>query len=290
MLKSTRKAVQRHRVNRVINFVHANLNDDIDLHRLANVACLSRYHFVRVFDAHLGQTPLRYLNRVRLERAARQLVFMPNTAVGKIATACGFASHHSFTRAFSRLFEHAPHNFRSFDEKLNQNIQIAACDQVFEQTIIRFENRHATRIAYVRHFGPYRRDCGGIHQASQRVAEWAETRGLDSRKSLIGLCPDNRRITPESYCVYDVGIPVSNEIVEDDVVSILTIPAGRYAVANVRCRNEQLLCAWDWLMMTWRESHAELYEQRWSYEVFHETHDGNLNPERGMDLCLRLSD
>ena len=49
-----RKAAQRHRINRVINFVHANLHDDIDLYRLADVACLSKYHFARVFDAQLA--------------------------------------------------------------------------------------------------------------------------------------------------------------------------------------------------------------------------------------------
>jgi DNA gyrase inhibitor GyrI len=74
------------------------------------------------------------------------------------------------------------------------------------------------------------------------------------------------------------------------VASILTIPMGRYAIAVVRCHDEQLLSAWDWLCSTWREAHAAPYEQRWNYEVFHYADDGNLSPERGIELCLRLSD
>ncbi len=285
----THKAVQRHRINRVINFVHANFSDHIDLNCLANVACLSRFHFVRVFETHLGQTPLRYLSRVRLERAARQLIFRPGTAVGIVAGDCGFASHHSFTRAFSRHFDHAPQDFRSLDARQDPNIPISTADDVHQHTSIRIEYRPATRIAYIRHFGPYRRDHGGIRHSSQLIRDWAETRGLYKRTPFIGLCPDNRRITPVQYCVYDVGIAVANEIDEDDIVSILTIPAGRYAVAGVRCRNEQIISVWDWLLTAWRKTKAVPYEQRWSYEVFHDSHDGNLSPERGLDLCLRLS-
>ena len=286
----TGKAVQRHRVNRVINFVHANMHDDLDLYCLAEVACLSKYHFVRVFDVQLGQTPLRYLNRVRLERAARQLIFLPNTAIGKIASGCGFASHHSFTRSFSRHFGRTPQDFRDLDSNLIPLMPLSSGDDIYKHKAIRVENRPATRIAYVRQFGRYRRDAGKIRQSSQLIREWAQWRSLESTTPLIGLCPDNRRITAESDCIYDVGISVSKEIGEDDVASILTIPAGRYAIAGVRCRNEQLLSAWDWLCSTWREAQAAPYEQRWNYEVFHYADDGNLSPERGIELCLRLSD
>lgn len=284
-----RTASQRHRVNRVINFVHANLSGDIDLHRMADVACLSKHHFVRVFDEHLGQTPLRYLNRVRLERAARQLIYLPKNAIGTIAENCGFTSHHSFTRAFNRHFNLAPQHSRTIEVKLDQNMPIASFDGLSEHDV-RVEYRPATRIAYVRHFGVYRRDSGGISRASQEIREWMETRGINRNTALVGLCPDNRRITAAQYCIYDVGVPVDDQIVEDDIVSILTIPAGRYAVANLRCHNEQIITAWDWLLSTWCESHAAPYEQRWSYEVFHDLDNGKLSPELGLDICLRLSD
>ena len=74
------------------------------------------------------------------------------------------------------------------------------------------------------------------------------------------------------------------------MVSIQTIPAGCYVVAAISCHNAQVLSAWDWLCSNWRESRAEPYEQRWNYEVFHHSLDGTLNPKRGMEVCLRLSD
>ena len=286
----TINAQQRHRSNRVINYVHTNFCDDIDLHRLANIACLSKYHFTRVFEAHLGQTPLRYLNRVRLERAARQLVFMPDIRVSEIATRCGFTSPYSFTRAFTRHFGYPPHKIRKLDVALDSRISNDANIGTYEHSDIRIENRPAMRIAYIRNFGLYHRDSGAIQRSSLLIKDWAESRGFERQTPFIGLCPDNRRITPAAFCIYDAGIPVTREIIEDDVVSILTIPAGRYAIAGVRCRNEMLLSAWDWLCSTWRESQAEPYEQRWNYEVFQNSYDGRLDPERGVKICLRLSD
>ncbi len=284
------KTVQRHRVNRVINYVQTNFQYDLNLCCLADVACLSKYHFVRMFDSHIGQTPLRYLNRIRLERAARQLMFLPSEAVGKIAIDCGFASHQSFTRAFSRNFGHPPDEFRTLDEKSDPDLKITACADICTRMIVRIENRPAVRIAYIRHFGSYSREGGGISRAACLIREWAQTLGLDNQLPLIGLCPDNRRITPSHFCIYDVGIPVNHDAEENDIVSILTIPAGRYAIGGVRCRNEQILSAWEWLCSTWRENHTEPYQQLWNYEVFHHSKDGKLSPERGIDLCLRLTE
>ena len=284
-----RKAVQRHRVNRVINFIHANSHHDIDLHSLADIACLSKYHFIRVFDMHVGQTPLRYLNRIRLERAARQLIFMPNTTVGKIAAGCGFVSHQSFTRSFSRHFDYAPQDNRKLDLIQDPSIPISASNEVTENMVVRVERRPATRIAYIRYFGSYRRDGDGICQAGALIRDWAESNGLDSSRPLIGLCPDNRRITPAHYCMYDIGIPVNRDTCDDDIVSTLTIPSGKYAIAEVHCRNEQLISAWDWLCSTWRTSRTIPYQQRWNYEVFPDSGDGSLNPKRGVHICLRLS-
>jgi DNA gyrase inhibitor GyrI len=193
-------------------------------------------------------------------------------------------------RAFTRHFGCAPQEYRGLGVNLNLKVPIASGNENREHPLVRVENRPAIRIAYIRNFGIYRRDTGSIRESSLLIRDWAETRGLDCRLPLFGLCPDNRRITAELYCVYDIGIQVTDDIGEDDIVSILSIPAARYAITTVRSCNEQLISCWDWLCSTWRESHAAPYQQRWNYEVFHHCDDGNLVPERGVDLNLRLTE
>ena len=183
------KSTQLHRLNRVINHVQTNCLDDLNLHRLADVACLSKYHFVRVFDAHLGQTPLRYLNRVRLERAARQLIVLPNAAIGRVAARCGFESHSSFSRAFSRHFDCAPQDLKKDSLNSNPKFPITKCDQVCADMVVRVKHRPAIRIAYIRHFGSYYRDGDEITRIGGLIRDWAESRGIPNQRPLVGICP-----------------------------------------------------------------------------------------------------
>jgi AraC family transcriptional regulator len=57
------------RIRRVIEYIAEHLEDDIGLDELASVACLSPFHFSRMFRNTMGVPPYRYLTHVRLERA-----------------------------------------------------------------------------------------------------------------------------------------------------------------------------------------------------------------------------
>ncbi|WP_144126506.1 helix-turn-helix domain-containing protein [Catellatospora sichuanensis] len=52
----------------------------LDLDRLARVAGVSKFHFVRSFEATYGETPIRYLTRRRIERA-QDLLRLANLTV-----------------------------------------------------------------------------------------------------------------------------------------------------------------------------------------------------------------
>ena len=284
-----REAATRHRVNRVINYVHANLDGPLDLDGLASVACLSKFHFTRVFQAHCRETPFRYLWRVRRERAARRLVYDAEAAVTDVALGCGFASSQTFSQAFKARFDRSPTSFRSCPVWIPQSWPIAPLSRPPTTDMVRVVRRPAYRVAYIRHFGSYRREAGGISAAFFRLNAWAQARGLGARDlPRIGVCPDNRRITPEAFCSYDACLPVPPEVGEDRVVSIQTIPAGSYAVLPVACPSAELLSHWEWMVSRWRRTSGEGYEPRWCYEVFHPAASGAIGPELGVELCVRL--
>ncbi len=94
-----RDAQYHHRMNRAINFAEDHCGGDIDLHAMADAACLSKYHFLRQFKIHVGETPVRFLQRIRLERALRKLVFLRQTPITEIALDSGFSSLQSFSSA-----------------------------------------------------------------------------------------------------------------------------------------------------------------------------------------------
>ena len=78
-------------LRRARDHVDRHFAEDLDLDRLARVAGVSKYHFVRSFEAAYGETPIRYLTRRRIERA-QDLLRSANLTVTEVCIAVGYAS------------------------------------------------------------------------------------------------------------------------------------------------------------------------------------------------------
>jgi len=69
---------------------------------------------------------------------------------------------------------------------------------------------------------------------SHALERWARARGLwHGVDAVIGVCPDNWKLTPAECCIYDACLPVADDVEEDDIVSVQEIPAGLYAVMTI---------------------------------------------------------
>lgn len=84
---------------------------------LSETACMSRYHFLRVFEEVTHFSPHRFLIAIRMEKA-KQLLLETSLLVHDVCAQVGYASVGSFTRAFKEFVGMAPGEFRNFAEKL----------------------------------------------------------------------------------------------------------------------------------------------------------------------------
>ncbi len=92
----------------VLEQAPADPRPDADLARRAH---LSVNAFIRAFRRSLGTTPQAYLRNLRLNRAER-LLLASDRSVEEIATACGFANRHYFTRVFAGKHRCGPATYR----------------------------------------------------------------------------------------------------------------------------------------------------------------------------------
>jgi AraC-like DNA-binding protein len=83
----------------------------LGLDELARVAGVSKYHFVRTFEAAYAETPIRYLTRRRIERA-QDLLRAANLTITEICMLVGFSSLGSFSSRFSELVGESPTAYR----------------------------------------------------------------------------------------------------------------------------------------------------------------------------------
>ncbi|WBB66111.1 AraC family transcriptional regulator [Micromonospora sp. WMMD812] len=85
--------------------------DPLDIPALARVAHVSEAHFIRTFRATFGETPHRYLQRRRVERAMYLLV-QTDQDVTDICFAVGFSSLGTFSRTFRQIVGESPTEYR----------------------------------------------------------------------------------------------------------------------------------------------------------------------------------
>jgi AraC-like DNA-binding protein len=84
----------------------------LDIRRLARIAHVSEAHFIRTFRATFGETPHRYLQRRRVERAM-SLLWHTDRSVTEICFDVGFTSLGTFSRTFSAIVGETPSAYRA---------------------------------------------------------------------------------------------------------------------------------------------------------------------------------
>src|SRR5215208_1326955 len=99
------------RIEDVVKYIRAHINEPLDRETLAAVAGFSIPHFHRVFTAHIGESAINYVRRLRMERAGRKLR-MGAVDITEVALGAGYDSHAAFSKAFKQQFGVRPSEFR----------------------------------------------------------------------------------------------------------------------------------------------------------------------------------
>jgi AraC family transcriptional regulator len=95
----------------VKRYIRFHIQERLDRETLADVAGFSVPHFHRIFTAHVGESAISYVRRLRLERAARKLR-MGAVDITEVALAAGYDTHAAFSKAFKQQFGLSPSEFR----------------------------------------------------------------------------------------------------------------------------------------------------------------------------------
>lgn len=106
----------RRRIHRVVDFIDENLDGDLSLDHLADIACISPFHFHRVYSRMVGRSPADTVRRLRLARAAEDILNR-RCNVAAASAAAGYGSPQAFARAFRREFGCSTRQMRATAEE-----------------------------------------------------------------------------------------------------------------------------------------------------------------------------
>ena len=99
-------------IARVQKFMDANYDAPLSICRLADIACMSPYHFCRTFKKQSGDTCIEYLNKVRIKEA-KQLLKSEWHPITEICYMVGFNDLTQFERIFKKLVSCCPTTYRT---------------------------------------------------------------------------------------------------------------------------------------------------------------------------------
>jgi len=111
MAMSNEQEISNRLMPRARDLMDRSCGDPLDITALSEVALVSPAHFIRRFKATFGETPHRYLQRRRVERA----MFMlrnTDTSVTAICMDVGFSSMGTFSRTFNEIVGESPTTYR----------------------------------------------------------------------------------------------------------------------------------------------------------------------------------
>lgn len=104
-VKATTREELYRRLTLAREYIHAKHTEELNLETLASEACLSPFHFLRLFKQAFGMTPHQYVLELRLEKARQVLHNLRNDVpLARLALDCGFNDVSSFTKAYKRRF------------------------------------------------------------------------------------------------------------------------------------------------------------------------------------------
>jgi len=272
----------RERALRAVVAIESNLDARPSLRALARAACLSPFHFHRVFTAIVGEPVADYARRLRLERAARDLAGGA-TSIKVVAQHAGYRRQESFTRAFLRQFGMSPREFR----RSSSSIVARARPPVTPRGQVgRIEVIEPRRVAFIRHVGPYQE----VPPVFERIVHWARGRESEwpAEPLFIGVAHDDPSVTPASRLRFDCCVTVPDALRPAGAIAIQTVLGGRYAVALHRGSFAAIHETYAWLARDFIPQHGVGMRKAAAVELYLSSPERTLPKEQLTEVLLPI--
>lgn len=300
------------RINLVMDYIDRNLEHPLDLNVIASIASFSPFHFHRIFTFLIGETPIDYIQRLRIEKAAWRLREKEPMSVTEIAYTCGFGSVSLFSRTFKKYYGLTPSQF-SKEEKpaysqgsklfskngqmLRKNLKNDAEDDYdlcivesnkifFMETKVEVKEMPEFHVIYCRHTGAFDK----IYEAYHKVAQWATPRGLyfEGKTKSMTVTHDDPSVTEidkvrESACIILDG--TIDDVKVEGEIGKMTVPGGKYAVGRFELSGPDFEKAWN-TMCKWFTESGYQQGDGWTYELYANDEVPKIPGKMVVDICI----
>ncbi|WP_429558917.1 AraC family transcriptional regulator [Paraburkholderia youngii] len=236
MHESDHRARYETRLARVLDHIYDHLDEPLDIGRLAEIACLSPYHWHRIYQAG----------------------FLANSSmpIAQIAERAGYSSLQSFSRTFRAVFGVPPAEYRKEGTHSRFRPALSGDDQMttIREVVIRYVE--PMEILSVDHVGPYMQ----IGKAFDALFGWLGKHNLlAGQMRMIGAYFDDPGVVEEAALRSKAGVLLPGPVMAEaaravgmgGAVSVTRIRGGEYAVLRHVGPYSDMRAAYEWIYGTW---------------------------------------
>ncbi len=273
MTQSITELVYRAQINQAIAYILEHLADPIQLTDIAREAGFSRFHFHRIFAAHVGETIGVYIRRLRLERSVTFLLRQEGT-ITDIALAAGFESQAAYSKAFRQYYGCPPSRVRRnrtvpepVPEKTSQFIKNMRMKM--KSKIVTLQDQ---RIIYAQAKGKINNDyTQAADHAFDKICAFLSANNLWGQVGdCLSVSPDETGTVPPEECRYLGGfiLKPDTKVSETDDIYIMHLSSGKFAAFRHTGPYETLWQTWNAIYRDWLPSSSVKLRDVEPFEIY----------------------
>ena len=295
------QADYKNRINRVFEFIDQNLESDLSLNKISEIAFFSPFHFHRVFKFITGETLNGYITRRRIEKSASDLLHKNITAT-EIAHKYGFSDNSSYSRTFKKYFGVSPTEFKKQNPNRHSKIRqleskngqeypdyekyICIIDNLKKWTDmnakIEVKETPELNLAGVTHVG-----VNGIEKAFEKLTKWAIPKGLlkNSEAKMGRVFFDSFKFTAPDKVRMSIFLVTNEPFETEGEINKLTISKGKCIIGRFEITPMEFEKSWTSLFI-WMNENGYKKGNENPYEIYH--NDYREHPENKFIVDLYI--
>ena len=277
------QADYKNRINRVFEFIDQNLESDLSLNKISEIAFFSPFHFHRVFKFVTGETLNGYVTRKRIEKSASDLLHTGSSAT-EIAHKYGFSDNSSYSRTFKKYFGVNPTEFKKQNPNRHSKIRqlkskngqaypdhekyICIIDDLKKWTKMnaKIEVRETPKLnlAAVTHLG-----VNGIENAFEKLIKWATPKGLlkNPEAKMGRVFFDSFKITAPDKVRMSIFLITNQAFETEGEIHKLNLNAGKCIVGRFELTPMEFEKAWTSLFI-WMNDNGYKKRSENPFEIY----------------------
>ena len=273
-------------INKAINYIFDNLDEEFTVDDVARHCCYSKYHLMRMFKENTDEAMYQFIKRVRLERSAWRLKVEKDKSISEIGVDYGYSSS-NFATAFKKHLNISPADFRKKSEQMVEQSSFSHGISIDEleksENLITVEELDSFLVVYERKKGNY-------HSLPEEWCKFIKKYEYLSSGDTIYMesTIDDPSITDENRCMYELCQTIRSDhpaLKEDPGLLTHTFAGGKYAVYHFYGFPQLLFMVYQEIFCRWLSKTGNHLDDRPILDIYRYVgEDGSMK----IDICFPI--